>query len=136
MLPSRLSDDRDPQHVRVLTSRLSELKKLQENKLNAQDVVASNQWNRSSWSQNQYIKTKFQFGKYVLWFPRVISKHAPKFQRWWFGPYQIWYCLPNNIILLVTIDKFDLNLLLVNINKLKWYMFIEEQNLYWLNLMT
>jgi len=33
--------------------------------------------------------------------------------------------LPNNIILLVTIDKFDLNPILVNINKLKPYMFIE-----------
>jgi hypothetical protein len=34
--------------------------------------------------------------------------------------------LPNNIILLVTIDKFDPNLVLVNINKLKPYKFLEN----------
>jgi hypothetical protein len=37
--------------------------------------------------------------------------------------------LPNNIVLLVTIDKFDPNLVLVNINKLKPYMFIENKTL-------
>jgi hypothetical protein len=38
----------------------------------------------------------------------------------------------------VTIDKFDPNPLLVNINKLKPYRFIEEKtyNMYWLNLVT
>jgi hypothetical protein len=37
--------------------------------------------------------------------------------------------LPNNTILFVTIDKFDPNLVLVNINKLKPYMFIENRTL-------
>jgi hypothetical protein len=37
--------------------------------------------------------------------------------------------LPNNIILLVTIDKFDPNPVPVNINKLKPYMFIEGRTL-------
>jgi hypothetical protein len=37
------------------------------------------QWNRSLWSQSQYIETKFQFGNYVCWFPRAISTHALKF---------------------------------------------------------
>jgi hypothetical protein len=37
--------------------------------------------------------------------------------------------LPNNIFLLVTIDKFDLNPMLVNINKLKPYMFLEDRTL-------
>jgi hypothetical protein len=35
----------------------------------------------------------------------------------------------SNIILLVTINKFDPNLVLVNINKLKPYMFIENKTL-------
>ncbi len=39
------------------------------------------------------------------------------------------YCLPNNIVLLVTIDKFDPNLVFVNINKLKPYKFIEYKTL-------
>ncbi len=33
--------------------------------------------------------------------------------------------MPNNSILLVTIDKFDPNLVLININKLKPYKFVE-----------
>jgi hypothetical protein len=37
--------------------------------------------------------------------------------------------LPNNIILLVTIDKFDPNPMLININKLKPYRFIENRTL-------
>ncbi len=37
--------------------------------------------------------------------------------------------MPNNIILLVTIDKFDLNPILVNINKLKPYKFIANRTL-------
>jgi hypothetical protein len=66
---------------------------------------------------------------YVLWFLRVVKTQNPKFQRGWFGPYRIQYCLPNNIVLLVTIDKFDSNLILVNINKLKPYKFVEDQTL-------
>jgi len=34
--------------------------------------------------------------------------------------------LPNNIVLFVTIDKFDPNPVIVNINKLKAHMFIEN----------
>jgi len=65
----------------------------------------------------------------VLWFVRVVSKHVPKFLRRWFGPYRIQYYLPNNIILFVTIKKFDPNLVLVNINFLKPYNFLEEKTL-------
>ncbi len=41
-------------------------------------------------------------------------------------PYKIQYCFPNNTILLVTIDKFDLNPMVVNMNKLKPYKFVED----------
>jgi hypothetical protein len=37
--------------------------------------------------------------------------------------------MPNNIVLLVTIDKLDLNPMLININKLKPYKFIEDWTL-------
>jgi hypothetical protein len=43
-----------------------------------------------------------------------------------FGPYKIQYCLLNNTTLLMIIDKFDRNPILVNINKLKPYMFAED----------
>jgi hypothetical protein len=35
----------------------------------------------------------------------------------------------SNIVLLITIDKFDPNPMLVNINKLKPYMLIEDKTL-------
>jgi len=37
--------------------------------------------------------------------------------------------LLNNIVSLITIDKFDPNPILVNINKLKPYMFFEDKTL-------
>jgi hypothetical protein len=40
-----------------------------------------------------------------------------------FGPYRIQYCLPNNIALLVIVDKFGPIPILVNINKLKPHKF-------------
>ncbi len=79
ILPTRLGENKDPQPIRVLTSQLSELRKLHENRLIAQDLVISNQLNRSLWSQNRFIKTKFQFGDYVSWFLGAVSKHALKF---------------------------------------------------------
>ncbi len=79
LLPLRFGENIDPQHVRVLTSRLSKLEKLQDNMLIAQDLITSKQWNRSLWSQNWLNETKFQFGDYVLWFPWVVSKHALEF---------------------------------------------------------
>lgn len=53
----------------------------------------------------------------------------PKFQRQWFGLYRIQYCFFNNTMLLMTIDKFDPNPILVNINKLKPYRFVEDRTL-------
>ncbi len=35
--------------------------------------------------------------------------------------------LPNNIVLLVTIEKFEVNLMLVNVNKLKPYMYMKSK---------
>ncbi len=55
-----------------------------------------------------------------------LSKTYPKFLSRWFGPYKIQYYLPNNTILLVNIDKFDPNLVLVNTIKLKPYRFIGD----------
>jgi hypothetical protein len=57
-------------------------------------------------------------------FQRVIS-HLGKFISKWFGPYIIQYVLPNNIVLLVTIEKFETNPVLVNVNKLKPYKYME-----------
>jgi hypothetical protein len=36
--------------------------------------------------------------------------------------------LPNNIVLLVTIEKFEINPMLVNVNKLKPYKYMESKD--------
>jgi hypothetical protein len=73
------------------------------------------------------FEKQFSFGDYVLWFPKGIKSHLGKFTRKWFGPYIIQYMLPNNIVLLVTIEKFETNLVLVNVNKLKPYKYMESE---------
>jgi hypothetical protein len=54
-----------------------------------------------------------------------IKSDLKKFIRKWFGPYKVQYVLPNNTLLLVTIEKFETNLVLVNMNKLKPYKYME-----------
>ena len=65
-------------------------------------------------------------GDYVLWFPKGANVHAGKLRNKWFGPYRVQYLLPKNTVLLVTVDKFDPDPVIVNINKLKTYQCAEE----------
>jgi len=60
-----------------------------------------------------------------LWFPKGNKSHLGKFTKKWFRPYKVQYVLPNNIVLLVTIEKFETNLVLVNVNKLKPNKYME-----------
>jgi hypothetical protein len=71
-------------------------------------------------------RKQFNFGDYVLWFPKGNKSHLKKFINKWFGPYKLQYVLPNNIVLLVTIEKFEINLVLVNMNELKPFKYMEE----------
>jgi hypothetical protein len=60
-----------------------------------------------------------------MWFTKVNKSHIVKFTRKWFGPNKVQYVLPNNTMLLVTIKKFEANLVPVNANKLKPYKYME-----------
>jgi hypothetical protein len=44
----------------------------------------------------------------------------------WFGPYQIQCHLFNNTTLFITLYMFDLNPIVVNVNKLKLNRFVEQ----------
>ena len=65
-------------------------------------------------------------GDYVLWYSKGANVHAGKLRSKWFGPYRVQYLLPNNTVFLVTVDKFDPDPVIVNINKLKTYRCPEE----------
>ncbi len=49
-----------------------------------------------------------------------------KFKKKWFGPLRVQYCLPNNTIILVCVNKFEPNPILVNVNKLKPYKYVDQ----------
>jgi hypothetical protein len=84
------------------------------------------QWNDALWAHNHYRTKSFSLGDHVFWFPKTCKEHTCKFKQCWFGPYRIQYCLLNNITFLVTVNKFDPNPILVNINKLKPYQFSDK----------
>ncbi len=72
-------------------------------------------------------KKEVQVWRLCTLVPRTTKTHIGKFTKKWFGPYRIQFCLPNNIVLLVTLDNFDPNFMLVNVNKLKTYQFLDEE---------
>ena len=61
-----------------------------------------------------------------MWYPKGANVHAKKLRNKWFRPYRVQYLLPNNTVFLVTVDKFDPDPVIVNINKLKTYRCREE----------
>jgi hypothetical protein len=54
--------------------------------------------------------------------PKGEKIHLGKFKKRRFRPFRIQYCLPNNIAILVSINNFEPNPVLVNVNKLKPYI--------------
>ncbi len=85
------------------------------------------QWNITLWNQQKNLEKQFSFGDYVLLFPKGNKSHLGKFIKKWFGPCKVQYVLLNNIMLLVTIEKFEANPMLVHVNKLKPYKSIESE---------
>ncbi len=65
-------------------------------------------------------------GAIVLWFPKGKKEHIGKFKKRWFCSYKIQYFLPKSIVLFINIDKFELNPILVSINKLKPYQHLDK----------
>ncbi len=120
-------DERDNTLVRLLISKIIELEKLQEDRMQATETTRIQQWNRALWNQQKNPEKQFSFNDYVLWFQKGNKLHLGKFTRKWFGLYRIEYMSPNNIVLLVTSEKFEINPMLVNMNKLKPYKYMESK---------
>jgi hypothetical protein len=82
-------DHKDVEPNRVLPTKITKLEKLHENKLEVQNNVGANQWNKFLWNRQKNIKKKFQFGDYVMWFPKGKKSHLGKFKKRWFGPFEV-----------------------------------------------
>jgi hypothetical protein len=105
---------------------MAELEHLDETRQEVVDRTGTRQWNITLWAQQNHKIKNFSMGDIVLWFPKGKKEHTGIFLKWWFGPYKIQYCLPNNTILFININKFEPNPILVNINKLKHYQYLGQ----------
>ena len=95
----RTPGDPDFTPRRVLTTRLTDLEKLDETRHSAAIHQGVKQWNRAQWAQTQGPKLQYNDGDHVLWHPKSANLHAGKLRGKWFGPYRVQYVLPNNIVL-------------------------------------
>ncbi len=118
-------NEKDNTSVKILISKITELKKLYEDRMQVVETTCIQQQNITLWSQQKNLEKQFSFGDYVLWFPKGNKSHLGKFTRKWFKPYKVQYVLPNNTLLLVRIENFETNPMLVNVNKLKPYKYME-----------
>jgi hypothetical protein len=64
------------------------------------------------WSQQKYIEKHSSLEIMYSSSQKEKKKHLGKYTKKWFGPYKVQFCLPNNIMLLVTLHKFDPNIVL------------------------
>ncbi len=80
-------DEKDNTSMKVLISKITKLKKLQQVRMQAVKTTWIQQWNKTLWNQQKNLEKQFSFGDYVLWFPKGNKSHLKKFARKWFGSY-------------------------------------------------
>jgi len=119
-----IGDHKEGNLVGILTSKVSKLEKLKKDKLQFQVNLRTQQWNRTEKLVEEYKKI-IQISDFVLWFPKGSNSHLGKFTKKCLGSFRIHYVLFKNTVLLIAFINFEPNPLLVNINKLKPYKFIE-----------
>jgi uncharacterized membrane protein len=49
-----------------------------------------------------------------------------KFKKRWLGPFMVQYFLPNNLFIFVVVNNFEPNPILVDVNKLKPYTYVDQ----------
>ncbi len=113
--------------MRVLTSMVSKLEKLLEDKLQFEVKLGTHQCNRALWSQQNNTKKSSNSMILFYGFQKGVSHILRSSTKKWFEPYIVQYVLPSNMILLATFINFEPNLMFININKLKPYKFIEYE---------
>jgi hypothetical protein len=62
----------------------------------------------------------------VFLFPKEEKEKVGNLKKRWYGMYKIQCLLPNNIVLLVILGNFEPHIVLVNVNKLKPYIYIDQ----------
>jgi hypothetical protein len=62
----------------------------------------------------------------VLSFPKEEKEKGGNLKKRWYGMYKIQFLLPNNIVLLAILGNFEPNIVSVNVNKLKPYIYIDQ----------
>jgi len=67
--------------MRISTSRITQLKKLQKARMQAIETTRIQKWNKALWSQQNNMEKQFNFGDYVLWFPKGNKSNIKKSTR-------------------------------------------------------
>jgi hypothetical protein len=81
-------DHKNEKPIKILPTKIIELEKLHDNRLEVQNNVGANQWSKFLWSQHKNKKKKFQFGDYVMRFFKGKKSHLGKFKKIRFGPFR------------------------------------------------
>jgi hypothetical protein len=72
------------------------------------------------------LRKKFNLEIMSYGFPKEKKHIWANSRKIWFGPFKVQNCLPNDIVLLVFVNNFELNPILVNVNKLKPYTYVNQ----------
>ncbi len=63
-------DQKDNASVKILINKVLKLEKLQEAKMQVVKTNDIQQWNKKLWGQQKNPEKQFNFGDYVMWFPK------------------------------------------------------------------
>ncbi len=59
--------------MKFLTSKVLKLEKLQNDRLQSEIKLGTQQWNRVFQNQQNNKENKFKFSDFILWFPKGVS---------------------------------------------------------------
>ncbi len=112
-------DHKDEKPTILLITKITKLEKLQD--LKNYKIIDWNlkiMWDPTSGanlSNKKKLRRSSNLEINVLWFSQKENIFA-QIQKRWFGPFMVQYYLPNNIVLLISINNFEPNLILVIVN--------------------
>lgn len=105
---------------KAMTSRISQLNRLDEMRIDALQHTELIQNQRKLWHDKHIVSRQFKKGDWALLFDSRFQEFKEKIHTRWLGPYQISQVYDNGAVQLVPIDG-EKKMMLVNGHRLKLY---------------
>ncbi len=102
--------------TRVLSTQLLKLEKLEGSWTLATKTTSKRQWNHALWAYNHY-QIKSSFSDHVFWFLKTQKGTHKQVQTTLVWTIQDSILFTNNTTLLMIVQQFDPNPILINIDK-------------------